>query len=410
MKRHISSRLETDGVSIELIDDDPGVVEAAPAPRSSVRRSGAAPGRFSATPRPSEGHARLVLGLGFAVALGAAVSGWLYLKGRSVSQRGHAAVAAAPETVSETEAAPELPPPTAAELAALETGTIGAMGDALRTLAQRGVTPEGLSAVDAAARRTTDVELLRRVTCYRVRGGASLDGAFSALPSTPVADAEWSSDGAACLLEAIAARASEMPGPSLHVLSDRALVQDTDAIVAGLAQLDPAELPAPVVVALGGGVDHRTHRAAIRIAIALGAAAKWPERVDSWLEDPDRVIRLHANAELLGQRDEASQRMAARAMAADPEDEELSRRAVEQIGKGRGFDRLLAAVAADSSAPAAARAHAADLVGKHGGEDACRVVTAIQSREPELAPALADARTRIDQRFGSGVKTLLAGR
>jgi hypothetical protein len=163
-------------------------------------------------------------------------------------------------------------------------------------------------------------------------------------------------------------------------------------------------------VALGGGVDHRTHRAAIRIAIALGAAAKWPERVDSWLEDPDRVIRLHANAELLGQRDEASQRMAARAMAADPEDEELSRRAVEQIGKGRGFDRLLAAVAADSSAPAAARAHAADLVGKHGGEDACRVVTAIQSREPELAPALADARTRIDQRFGSGVKTLLAGR
>ncbi len=413
MTRHVSSNRfhdETGGYSIELIDDAPGVVEAAPAPRMSARRRGAAPSRISVAPPPPEGHGRIGVGLALAVTLGAALSGVIYSSGRSASSRVPAPVAAVPEGVPvaehATEAATELPPPSEAELAALETGTPGAMGDALRTLAQRGVTPQGLYAVDLAARRTTDVELLRRITCYRVRGGAALDGAFSALPARPVADAEWGGDGAACLLEAIAARASEMPGPSLRVLSDRALIQDTDGIVAGLAQLDPEQLPGPVVAALDGGEDHRTHRAAIRIAIALGAAAKWPERVDSWLEDPDRVIRLHASAELLRQRDEASQRLAARAIAADPADEELSRRAVEQIGRGDGFDRLLAAVAADASAPADARAHAAELVGRHGGADAGRVVMAIPT-EPALGPALAEAQARLDQRFGSSVKTLL---
>ena len=118
------------------------------------------------------------------------------------------------------------------------------------------------------------------------------------------------------------------------------------------------------------------------------------------------MIRLHASAELLRQRDEASRRLAARAIAADPADEELSRRAVEQIGRGDGFDRLLAAVAADASAPADARAHAAELVGRHGGADAGRVVMAIPT-EPALGPALAEAQARLDQRFGSSVKTLL---
>jgi hypothetical protein len=412
MNRRISSRqshLETHGVSIELIDDTRGAVEAAPAPRTSVRRSGKAPVRFSVAPPEPEGPGLVGLGLALAVTLGAAVFGLLAMNPRPVSQRGPAPVAAAPGTVAEfEETAPELPPPSEAELAALETDTPGAMGDALRTLAQRGVTPQGLYAVDAAARRTTDAELLRRITCYRVRGGAPLEEAFSALPATPVADAEWSGDGTACLLEAIAARASEMPERSVQVLSDRALIQDSDAIVAGLAQLDPEQLPGPVVAALGG-VDHQTRRAAIRIAIALGAAARWPELVHSWLEDPDQVIRLHTNAELLRQPDEDSQWLAAWATAADAADEELSRRAVEQIARGDGFDRFLAAIAADASAPADARAHAADLVGRHGGADACRVVRGIPSTEPALAPALAEALARIDQRFGSSI-TLLASR
>ena len=78
MTRHVSSNRfhdETGGYSIELIDDDPGVVEAAPAPRMSARRRGAAPSRISVAPPPAEGHGRIGVGLAVAVTLGAAVSG-----------------------------------------------------------------------------------------------------------------------------------------------------------------------------------------------------------------------------------------------------------------------------------------------------------------------------------------------
>jgi hypothetical protein len=409
MNRHGSSRphRESRGPSIELIDDEPMAVQSTPVARSSGRRRGAA--HISVAPPPPEGRARLRAGVALAVALGAAVSGVVYVNGRSPAGQGGPATGGAVPQGERMErpstAAPELQPPSEAELAALETGATGELADALRVLQQRAVTPQGLLAVEAASHRTTDVELLRRVTCYRVRGGAPLDVAFSALPAMPVSGAEWAGDGAACLVEAIAARASEMPERSLAVLADRALAQDTEAIVAGLSQLDPEQLPPSVAAALDGGTDGRTQRAAIRVAIALGAAAKWPERVTSWLEHPDRVIRLHAHAELLRQHDDDSQRLAAQATAADPADEELTRRAVEEMGKGYGFDGLLAAVAADPSAPAAARVHAADLVGLHGGEAACRVVAAIAS-EPALASILAETRVRIDQRFASSPKTL----
>jgi hypothetical protein len=397
------------GPRIELIDfEEPARVQPAAVDRRAGRRVGSKSGGIPPPPAPAEGLGAMGVGAVLVAIAGFGVAGLLLANSEMVDSQGGrgatSAASAAPITV-QPETAPVLPPPTEAELSALENGTPDAVREALRVLRGRDVTPAGLHAVEAVARRTTDVDLQRGALCYRVRGGAPLDLAFAALPASPAADAEWSSDGATCLVEAIAARAAEAPERALPVLVDRALQQDATPILDGLAQLDPATLPAPVTDALAGPPESRARRAAIRVAIVLGAAAKWPDRVTESLEDPVRMIRLLAHAELLRQPDEASRLLAARAIAADPADDELSRRAVEQIGRGDGFDRQLAAVAADTSLPAAARAHAADLVGLHGDAAACRVVAGIASTEPVLAAGLAAARLRIDQRFGSTLAT-----
>jgi hypothetical protein len=408
MNRHVStskSRRQASGPSIEWLDaDGPPSADSEPARRTSPARSGIRilPGPVRST--------RLQQWVGLAVlllaTLGIAVGVGVYMTGRDAAAEPDVATAVPevePFVEPQPAGAPVVPPPSDLELAALESGPEHAMADALRALRKREVTPAGLRAVAIAARRTEDVELQRRATCYRIRGGAPLDEAFAALPTEPPADAEWKQDGAACLVEAIAVRASEAPERALPVLLDRAFVEDADPIVDGLAQLNLPALPVSVVEALDSGRP-QTRRTAIRIAIALGAAARWPERVASWLQDKDRAVRLFAHAELLRRHDDDSRRLAARAIAANPADDELSRRAVEQIAKGDGFDRQLADVAADVSQPAAVRAHAAGLVGTHGGPAACRVVVAIASAEPGLASELAETRLRIDQRFGTRLR------
>jgi len=301
------------------------------------------------------------------------------------------------------EAAPTVPPPTEIELAALEGGAEDAMADALSALRTREVTPDGLRAVAIASRRTANVELQRRATCYRVRGGAPLAEAFSGLPTAPPIDGQWSTDGATCLIEAIAARAGDAPERALPLLLDRAFVDGTDAVFDGLAQFNLPVMPVAVVEGLAPTAHPRSRRTAMRIAIALGAASKWPEQVGSWLEDRDRSVRLFVHGELLRQHDDDARRLAARAIAANPTDDELGRRAIEQIGKGDGFDRQLAAVAEDASQPAAVRAHAAKLVATHGGAAACRVVVSVADAEPGLSPDFAETRLRIDRRFGESL-------
>jgi len=412
MKQDVSepkSRRRPRGPFIELLDFDETYSDPTPSGGASSRgtRRGANGLRILAAPAPEPGLGWIRLTALLVAVLVVVGAGVVHVVRRAAaSEEGGPAVMAQPEPLvqAEPEAPLVLPPPSESELAALENGPEDVMGEALRALRQREVTPEGLRALDAVSRRTTDVELLRRATCYRVRGGAPLETGFSALPTSPAADGEWKRDGAACLVDAIAARASEAPERALPLLIERGLLDDTDAIMAGLAQVHADVLPAPVTEALDTVGPSPVRRAAIRIAVALGAAEKWPERVATWLEDPDRGLRLHAHAQLLRQRDDDSRRLAAQAVAADPADDELSRRAVEQIGKGDGFDRQLAAVAADPSQPAAARAHAADLVGLHGGPAACRLVAAIASAEPVLASELAEARLRIEQRFGSSLQ------
>jgi hypothetical protein len=410
MKKYVSepkTRRQPRGPFIELLDVDE-ILSDAPAtgaPSYGRAKRGANGLRILPGPSAEPGLGWLRLTAVFVAVLVVAGAGVVHVVRRAAaSEPARPAMVTEPVVQTEPEAAPALPPPSESELAALENGPEDVMGEALRALRQRDVTPEGLRAIDFASRRTTDAELLRRATCYRVRGDAPLETGFSALPTTPATDGEWKRDGATCLVEAIAARASEAPERALPLLVERGLLDDTDAIMAGLAQVHADVLPAPVTEALDTAGPSPARRAAIRIAVALGAAEKWPERVATWLEDPDRSLRLHAHAQLLRQPDDASRRLAAQAIAADPADDELSRRAVEQIGKGDGFDRQLAAVAADPSQPAVARAHAADLVGLHGGPAACRFVAAIASAEPVLASKLAEARLRIEQRFGSSLQ------
>ena len=406
MNRNVSSsksRRQASGPSIQWLDADvPSAAEAAPAKRTA---SG-----LRILPAPERGQ-RLgwVEGTVLLVAtLGIAAAGFVYVSARLAGEEPERAstVVEEVEPVVQTppEAEPVTPPPSDTELAALETGAEDAMADALSALRTREVTPAGLRAVAIASRRTVDVELQRRAVCYRVRGGAPLAEAFSALPTAPPTGIEWATDGSTCLIESIAARAGDAPERALPLLLDRAYIDGADSVFDGLAQLNLPVLPVAVVEGLAPTAHPRSRRTAMRLAIALGAASKWPDQVANWLEDQDRSLRLFVHGELLRRHDEDAQRLAARAIAANPADDELARRGLEQIGKGEGFDRQLAALAADTSLPAAVRAHAADLVGSHGGPAACRMVVSIASGEPELASELAGARLRIDQRFGEQLR------
>jgi hypothetical protein len=311
--------------------------------------------------------------------------------------------AAAPAEV-EPVAVAALPEPTTGEIAALESGDAEAVAQALRGLSGRAVTPAALHALDAVERRTTDADLLRSTACYRARGADTLDLAFAALPAAPAADPEWHKAGSECLVDVIASRADEVPERALPLLADRALQQGTNAVLDGLALLDPPQLPAVLSAELASPTSVRSRRAALRAAIALGAAAKWPDQVEAWLADDDRTIRLLVHEALGRRRDDASQDLAARTIAENPADQELTRRAADLIGKGTGFDERLATLAGDGDEPSEVRAHAAGLVALHGGEAACRRLTGVTTKDPVLAPQLEAAFRRIDQRFNGRLR------
>ena len=215
MNRHVftsRTRRPATGPTIELIDaGDAPRAAAVATPR--VPRQGAAPVR-SAAP-PSATGSRWLRRTALVLAALGATGGGGFLSVSGPAAAGEPVVAPVvshpvPAVEVPVETPVLLPLPTETELAALDSGSADAMATALRALRQREVTAAGLRAVDTASRRTEDVELQRHVICYRVRGGAPLGAAFDALPEGAAAD-EWSHAGAACLVEAIAARASEAP-------------------------------------------------------------------------------------------------------------------------------------------------------------------------------------------------------
>jgi hypothetical protein len=132
-----------------------------------------------------------------------------------------------------------------------------ARADALRDLRAHAVTPELLGALDDVMRQA-DIqyapEVVRLVACHRARAnGASLDIAFAGLPTDPT-DVAWHHEGAACLVDVVAARAAEDPARATAVLAGRAIYDPTPRVLEGLARLDLPELPEPIATA----ADDRT--------------------------------------------------------------------------------------------------------------------------------------------------------
>jgi hypothetical protein len=198
---------------------------------------------------------------------------------------------------------------TADELIARESIELDELATALKDLRHLAQPADGTAAFAAATR---DPELLRRLACDRAREASTLDLAFAALPVASAADAAWQMDGAKCLVELIASRAGERPELALPLLVERVLVDDSDAILDGLTRIDAPQLPMALAAEIASGAATESRQAALRAAIALGAAAKWPEQVEAWLNDGDRDVRVAVHDALGRQGDEASQKLAAR--------------------------------------------------------------------------------------------------
>jgi hypothetical protein len=305
-----------------------------------------------------------------------------------------------PTTAPPAPPAPPLPPATEAHVAALIDGDPPRVAATLRALRLHAITPDVAVALDAAQARTSAPDLQRLIACHRGRqDGATLDPVFAALPDAPPSHVVWDQEGTTCLVQVIAARAGEDHVRSTPVLVDRVLESANPAVLLALARLDLPELPARIADASEDRARPERRLAAVGAALAMGAAGKWPARVQAWLEDPDRDVRLQALRTVAAGPDEASLALAAEALAWEPGDDAVASVAATSLALGGGLDRALAGVAADPSQPPFARAHAAFLVSEAGGEAACRTVAAIGGGDATLAPELRAARARIVARF-----------
>jgi hypothetical protein len=294
----------------------------------------------------------------------------------------------------------ELPPPTAAQLDALGSADEDAIRDVLRQLPSHAPTPELDAALAAAAGRTRWPGLQRRMACLRARGaGMPLDDLFSALPPDP-GDVAWRQEDTGCLVRAIAQRATEDPGRALAVLAPAAVSAPAPAILDGLAATDPSEMPPAIADALAPAQPRLRRSAAVEAAVAMGAAAKWPERVAAWLDDADRGLRLATLRALAARGDASSQALAARFIAENPGEDEARRLVEAPLRRPSALVPALVNVVHDEAAPPFARAVAARLVGEVGDEAACRLIAAVRAPDATLAPALADAAARTTLRFG----------
>jgi hypothetical protein len=301
-----------------------------------------------------------------------------------------------------------LPQPPDDLLEALRHPTPDGLERTLPLLSDYAATPEVDAALALLSRGPLGSDRRRFITCLRSRpADAALSSAFEVLPTAPSRDPEWRQPGTRCLVQLIAARAEEEPDRAVAVLAEQAVeskVRDR-SLISALLRLDPPELPDVVRAGLreSGTFElspGRRRIAAVETAVALGAAAKWPELLDPMLGDPDSRIRHAAIEMLIARRDDASLAAAARAVAAEPNDEVVVGFATAALRDGTALDRHLADLAADSSVPMFARAQAVFLVSRAGGEPAARRVVALRGADSTLGAELEAARGRVANRFG----------
>jgi hypothetical protein len=349
----------------------------------------------------------LVLGI---VLLG---RGLVYLNDRLASAE-HQPDAAPPSAPSAAPAVPPaaatavpapLPPPTDTQLLSLGMSRGDDLVYTLKELQHRAVTPELLHDLDATAAREPYPEIQRFVACHKARAdGAPLSQAFDALPTDPD-DVDWHHDAAACLVVVIAARAEEDRDRAIPILARRAIdngASISSPVVDALRRLDLAELPAVIAETADNPSRRYARVKAVEAAIALGAADKWPDRVDAWLRDD--YLDGYVRQGLANRTDPASMTFLAREITASPRDESLLGIAGRFAMKPGTLDLSLAAIAADPQAPSFARAHAAYLVGLYGGPEAAKRLGPVSSDDPTVRAALDTAFTTLDRRLGPSAR------
>jgi hypothetical protein len=286
-------------------------------------------------------------------------------------------------------------PPTADQLERLRSGR-----DLWRTLAElrfTETTPELGAVLDTldATVPTTHVGERRSLACYRARRPSTpLAIAIEALPR----DGNWPAEGeVSCLIDVIAERAASEPERALPILVRAAYERGTPEVMAGLARLDPPVLPSEVRRDLERG----HHPRAIAVAIALGAAHKWPRYVLAALEDPSSDVRIAARDALAIREDAAAQVLLARHIARHQEDAALVWLARVSLAARSPLAERLIAVAADTAEVADARAHAAWLVSEEGDLSAGRQLAGIDAADPWLRDRLERAVGTVERRFAT---------
>jgi hypothetical protein len=264
----------------------------------------------------------------------------------------------------------------------------------------KATTPELLQAVGEALPLARDADLRRLLHCFQARSPQTpLQVAFDALPDADPTLMVWNDPGSVCLVEVVAERALEDPERATTLLVERALQYASEPVLRGLRRLDPAELPEPVALALQSQRRLRRVRA-VETAIALGAAAKWPEIVHAALEDGERVVRVTACRALAARSDGTSLGLLARAIVRNQDDAEVGRIAERALDVPATLDLALADVAADQAEPPFARGETARLVGLHGSAIAVERLARAHADDPALRREIDTAVARARQRLG----------
>jgi hypothetical protein len=323
----------------------------------------------------------------------------------------------AESSASPVVSAPAAPPPTVDALSksdsdqwagALEEGNDHTMEIAAWAAIRDGETsPRLRGAVDRALSRTSNQELRRLLMCLRARERSTpLSDALDALPAEPADAMVWNSPGASCLVDVIGVRAAEDPQRVHAIFVQRALANPSESVLQGLRQIDMPELSSDVERALDSPT-RRVRLRAVEIAIALGAASKWPAIVRRALDNNDRGIRLAACRALADAPGEAAAAALARAWVSDPRDEEVARLAEARVRQRGGLDIALAQVAADPDQPLFARQEAVRLVGLHGGVDAGHILAPAARSQPDLRAEIEAAILQIEQRTGASLRAVL---
>ena len=136
----------------------------------------------------------------------------------------------------------------------------------------------------------------------------------------------------------------------------------------------------------------------IAMAIALGAAAKWPDDVRAAL-DRDSTASGSAVRALASRDDRASHAILARHVARHPKDQELAMVARSAMANHRPMAVGLIDVARDAAESVEVRAHAAWLVSVEADQPQAIALAAIEAADPWLRSRLDEAVATVERRF-----------